>query len=234
MTLNLGDRAFETSTTQGTGIINLNGPVMGFVSFVAAVGSGKKVPYIISDNEDWETGYGTVTAGTPDTLSRTNIRRSSNANAAVDWGTGTRNVRLGVPADYTPSRDENMNFIEGFGTGGGTANAQTVTLPVVPLAYSDGMEITYFATVANTGAMTLNVNSLGAKTVKIRGEDLPAGLIQIGTLVKVTFRNNVFELSSPVMIKATAAEVAAETANRFPDAATLKKPSGHSQSRYQV
>lgn len=200
MTLTLGDRAFETSGTQGTGTINLAGPVTGFKSFVAVAGTGKTVPYIMDDGTNWETGYGVITAGSPDTLTR-NPRKSSNANAAVNWGPGTRNVRLGLPADFTLCRDENMNFIEGFGTGGGTANAQTVTLPVAPLAYSDGMEITYFAGVANTGAMTLNVNGLGAKTVKILGLDVPAGLIKAGTLVRGIYRasSGFIELSTPFL-----------------------------------
>ena len=98
MTLTLADRVFETTTTQGTGTVNLGGAPTGFQSFVAGAGNGAEVPYLIDDGTDWECGVGTVTAGTPDTLSRDTVLSSSNADAAVDWGSGTRNVRLSLPA----------------------------------------------------------------------------------------------------------------------------------------
>lgn len=55
------------------------------------------------------------------------------------------------------------------GSTGGTANAQTVTLSPAPVAYYAGMRINGKASATNTGALTLNVNALGAKTVKRMG-----------------------------------------------------------------
>lgn len=52
---------------------------------------------------------------------------------------------------------------------GGTANAQTVTLSPAPAAYYAGMRINGKASATNTGALTINVNGLGAKTVKRMG-----------------------------------------------------------------
>lgn len=257
MTLTLADRVFETSTTQGTGTINLDGAVDGFQSFAAAGLNGKKVPYVITDGEDFEIGYGTFTAGTPDTLTRTNIRQSSNSDAAVYWGPGVRNVRLALSADYTVSRDENMNFIEGFGAGGGSANAHTVTLPVAPLAYSDGMEVSYFATAAISAAATVNVNSLGNKSIKINGSDPSSAVVASGNLVLLKYKSSSgwFELIYPVPVpvtdwntikvsatdsatgvveKATAAEVAAETADKYPDAALLKHHQGVAKAWWNI
>ena len=111
MAVVLGDRVLETSTTQGTGTLNLAGATTGFQTFVAAVGTGAQVSYIIDDGTDWETGIGTVTDGTPDTLSRDTILQSSNADAAVNWGSGTRNVRLTVPASIFPTLRSNNTFI---------------------------------------------------------------------------------------------------------------------------
>ena len=213
MTLSLGDRAFETSSTQGTVTLNLAGPVAGFRSFVAAVGSGKKVPYIIDDGVNWEVGYGTITSGTPDTLTRTNIRKSSNANAAVNWGPGTRNVRLGLPADYNVSRTENLNFLEGFGTIAGAVNVMTLTLDVAPLAYENGMYISGFINLTNTTAgVTINVNGLGAIPVKINGADPGIGNLPIGQLLQGVYKSatGFFELSSPVQPPALASQAEAE------------------------
>jgi len=56
-----------------------------------------------------------------------------------------------------------------FGIGGGTAQVQTATIPLLITGYVPGMEVTYIATVSNTDAApTVNINSFGAKAI-IRG-----------------------------------------------------------------
>src|SRR5690349_3391514 len=52
------------------------------------------------------------------------------------------------------------------GTSGGTANAQTLTFSNGPSAYAQGNEFLWKAGNTNTSAATLNVNGLGAKTLK--------------------------------------------------------------------
>ena len=107
----LADRVFETTTTTGTGTINLAGTKTGFQSFVQGVGDGEEVPYLIDDGIDWEVGLGTVTAGSPDTLSRDTIYQSTNSDAAVNWGAGTRNVRLSLPANLYATQQDIIDFI---------------------------------------------------------------------------------------------------------------------------
>ncbi len=99
MVFKIADRVFETTTTQGTGTLNLVGPQTGFQSFVSGIGDGNECYYVIDDGADWEVGIGTVSAGSPDTLSRDTILESSNSDAAVNWGSGTRNVRISIPAE---------------------------------------------------------------------------------------------------------------------------------------
>lgn len=200
MTLSVADRVLETSTTTGLGTINLAGAVTGFRSFIAAVGSGEKVPYAMDDGVNWETGIGTVTAGTPDTLSRTTVTGSSNGGALVNWGAGTRNVRLAPTAKTNKSTDENLNLVNGYGgAGGGSANAQTITLYPVPLGYSDGMILSWYSQGAVNSALTLNVNGLGAKTVKWRGADLTNGAFAAGNLIVGQYKasSGFVELISP-------------------------------------
>lgn len=98
MPLTHADRVKETSTTTGTGTYDLAGAVAGFRTFVAGVGSGNTCYYTATDGTDWETGIGTVTDATPDTLARTAILASSNAGAAVNWAAGTRNITCTMPA----------------------------------------------------------------------------------------------------------------------------------------
>jgi hypothetical protein len=52
---------------------------------------------------EWEVGIGTVTSGSPDTLSRDTIISSSNSDAAVTFSSGTKNVFCTLPAKKTIS-----------------------------------------------------------------------------------------------------------------------------------
>jgi hypothetical protein len=101
----LNDRVKETSTTTGTGTFSLAGAETGFESFVSGVGNGNVTYYAISldGTSEWEVGIGTVTSGTPDTLSRTTIISSSNSDAAVNFSAGTKTVFCTLPATRTPS-----------------------------------------------------------------------------------------------------------------------------------
>jgi hypothetical protein len=94
-------RVRETTTTTGTGTIDLSGAVLGFQSFVSGVGTGNSVYYTIlaANGTDWEVGLGTVTDATPDTLSRAVIK-SSNANALLSLAAGTHSVFLSPTPGY--------------------------------------------------------------------------------------------------------------------------------------
>ena len=105
MALVINDRVKETSTTTGTGTIDLAGAETGYESFVSGVGTGNTTYYAIELNSanEWEVGIGTVTDATPDTLSRDTIISSSNSDAAVNFSAGTKNVFCTLPAKKTIS-----------------------------------------------------------------------------------------------------------------------------------
>lgn len=94
------DRVKETSTTIGTGTFSLAGAVSRFRTFVAGIGTGNQACYTIEHAtlDEWEVGIGTVTDATPDTLSRTTIISSSNANAAVNFTAGDKTVFCTLPS----------------------------------------------------------------------------------------------------------------------------------------
>ena len=98
MTFKVDDRVLETSATTGTGSLNLAGAKTGRQTFVAGIGDGNTCPYMITDGTDWEVGIGTVTSGTPDQLSRDQVLSSSNGDAAVNWGSGSKDVACVSPA----------------------------------------------------------------------------------------------------------------------------------------
>lgn len=93
------DRVKETTTTTGTGTLSLGGAVVNFITFVTGVGTGNQCYYCIEDNINnvWEVGIGTVTAGTPDTLSRDTILASSNSGSVISLSSGTKNVFITSP-----------------------------------------------------------------------------------------------------------------------------------------
>ena len=105
MALVINDRVKETSTTTGTGTFNLAGAETGYESFVSGVGTGNTTYYAIELNAagEWEVGIGTVTSGSPDTLSRDTIISSSNSDTAVTFSAGTKNVFCTLPAKKTIS-----------------------------------------------------------------------------------------------------------------------------------
>src|SRR3982751_3099226 len=98
----IANRVKETSTTTGTGTYTLAGAVTGFQAFTAVLSNTDTTFYLAEDGTNWEIGIGTfTTSGT--TLARTTILFSSNSNAAVNWGAGTRNISITDIANYTTS-----------------------------------------------------------------------------------------------------------------------------------
>ena len=100
MALVLNDRVKETSTSTGTGTIDLDGAVTGFETFVAGIATGNTTYYAIflQGSTEWEVGLGTVTDATPDTLARTTVITSSNSDSAVNFSAGTKDVFCTLPA----------------------------------------------------------------------------------------------------------------------------------------
>ena len=100
MALVLNDRVKETTTTTGTGTVNLAGAETGFETFVAGIGNSNTCYYAIvhQSADEFEVGLGTVTDASPDTLARTTVISSSNSDSAVNFSAGTKDVFCTLPA----------------------------------------------------------------------------------------------------------------------------------------
>ena len=101
MALVIADRVLETCSAPGTGTVSLSGATAGYQSFAAAIGNANTCYYTISDQSGsgWEVGIGTVSTGSPNTLSRDTVLASSNAGSKVNFSTGTQNVFVTYPAE---------------------------------------------------------------------------------------------------------------------------------------
>lgn len=76
-------------------------------------------------------------------------------------------------------------------TAAGTSDAKTLTYSVAPAAYYNGQRFAFIANTANTTTVTLNVNALGAKTIKKMlggtATNLAAGEMPAGAYVEVAY-----------------------------------------------
>ena len=119
MALVLNDRVKQTSTTAGTGTLDLDASVpTGFVSFVAGIGDTNTTYYAIYETgtDKWEVGLGTVTDATPDTLSRDTVLSNSSGNTSKITFAGTLDVFCTLPADKAV-------YLDSTGTPVGAASA---------------------------------------------------------------------------------------------------------------
>ena len=111
MALVLNDRVKETTTSTGTGTVNLAGAETNFETFVAGVGNTNTTYYAIVHQSaaEFEVGLGTVSDSSPDTLSRTTILSSSNSDSAVNFSSGTKDVFCTLPASKAVHEDASGN-----------------------------------------------------------------------------------------------------------------------------
>ena len=111
MALVIADRVRETTTTTGTGTVNLGGAVSNFETFTANLSNSDTTYYSIVDNTNgaFEVGLGTFATGSPNTLARTTVIASSNSNSAVNFGSGTKDVFITIPATKMIVKDASGN-----------------------------------------------------------------------------------------------------------------------------
>ncbi len=89
--------------------------------------------------------------------------RSSQINAPLD--------ALGAAFDKLPDEDELLRDLVNYAVATGSANTLLLALPHAPSSYTDGMEVLFKAAYTNTGASSINVDSLGAKAITRKNGD---------------------------------------------------------------
>lgn len=95
----------------------------------------------------------------------------------------------------------------------GAADAYVVTFATAPIAYNAGLHINMKVATTNTGASTVNVNSLGVKAIKrADGTDVVAGDLTAGRVVSLIYDGTNFQLIAAGGAELTTAVTAAQTA----------------------
>jgi hypothetical protein len=150
------------------------------------------------------------------------------SNATADgslWAEGQ------LPSTVNDSARDNMasiakfrDDISGKTATTGSANAYVLTPATNISAYADGMRFAFRANFSNTGAATLNVNALGAKSIKKwAGTALNSGELVSGAVYEVIYNlsSDEFRLIATVTpqgnISFPATQVASSDANTLDD-----------------
>lgn len=76
----------------------------------------------------------------------------------------------------------------------GSANALAASLTPAPSAYTAGMQVNVKVANTNTGATTINVNGLGAKTIQRNGAALGAGALVAGQIYRLVYDGTYFQM----------------------------------------
>lgn len=90
-----GGRALESTTTTGTGNITLLGAQANYNAMATEYKLNERFPYTIQGQAggvptEWESGLGYLSAS--NTFVREIVHHSSNANAAVNFSAGTKDI----------------------------------------------------------------------------------------------------------------------------------------------
>lgn len=119
----IANRVRQTTTTTGSAqTLSLIAPALGRQSFVAGVGNGNQTFALVIEGGgtgNWEIRRGTVTSGSPDTLSYIELIDSS-SGSPINFGAGTHDVVQVLPA-------EKFVFIDTDGALKGVTGDQLIT-----------------------------------------------------------------------------------------------------------
>ena len=199
MALVVNDRVKETTTTTGTGTINLGGAQTNFETFVGAIGDDNTTYYAIvhRSSAEFEVGLGTINDASPDTLARTTVISSSNSDSAVNFSVGTKDVFCTLPASKAVFEDASSNVTLPADLSVG--DDLTIEGGLIDFKSNSGSpsQIKFYCESSNAHAQTLTaqVHSVGATNTLT----LPDGSDQelVGTTATQTLTNKT--ITAPVL-----------------------------------
>jgi hypothetical protein len=129
-----------------------------------------------------------VPAGTPVKLVLEDANNNVIANGTIDE----------LPAINDPGVIINYGLTAFGGTSTNSGNNYSVTTTLPFTAYANGVSVEFFVNATNTGAVTLNLNSLGAKTVvNADGSTILSGTWILGQPVSVVYNGGQFYQTVP-------------------------------------
>jgi hypothetical protein len=191
----IADRVRESSTTVGTGSIALAGAVTGYQTFDAVLDTTDTTFYTFADQggANWEVGIGTFTA--PSTLARTTILSSSNGGSIVNFGAGTKDVFISLPASRTNVNDQ-PNVISVNSTSNALRITQTGTGNALVVEDSANPDATPFVVDASGNVL------LGTTTTRTIAGQVPEFLIERPAAARAAVVRNTADANGPLLFTA--------------------------------
>jgi hypothetical protein len=171
-----------------------NAQVVSTIETVTAYANGQRVSFI--------AGYTNTGAATlqVNTLGAVNIVKGPSASSlqagdiiagqlvnCTYYGGAFRLEEYPSVADVQRSRLIYATNVSG-------TNAITADLTPSLLAYDAGLSVYFKAAATNTGAVTINLNGLGAKTIQYQGSALTSGEIQVNKWVHLIYDGTNFQI----------------------------------------
>jgi hypothetical protein len=138
----------------------------------------------------------------------TGVTRLDGANDNISSGSAVECMNDADFVNQLSSAVFTQNGLKGlvYAADGGASDAYAISLPVAPTALSEitGLPIAFKANTANTGAATLAVNGLTAKTIKKNASaDLETGDVLASQIVLVVYDGTNFQLVSTLPISSS-------------------------------
>lgn len=145
-----------------------------------------------------------VTARSTDAFT---VTRAQESTSAVAHNTSGKSYSLAIVPTRKMIQDIDARLTDqaqAYAADTGAANAYVITLAPAPTAYAAGQTFVFKAANTNTTTSTLNVNGLGAKTIKsnVGGAALAAGQITAGDMVRVAYDGTDFKMVTGVTVAA--------------------------------
>ena len=163
------------------------------ITFNVTTGEGSKFP---SSNFQITIGNEIMncTTRTGDALTAARAKEGTSMEAHSQNSVVDHKITAAQLVEYeTPAKFQGMDYA----ADAGAIDDYAVALTPVPTAYFIGMIIKFKANTANTGPSTLNVNALGAKTIKKNyNSDLETGDILANQILLVIYDGTNFQMLS--------------------------------------
>lgn len=164
---------------------------------VAVVASATNPPLLDAELATKKYVDDTAIAGAPDATTTVKGIVEIATQAEVDAGTttGATGASLAVRPPELANVIQDGSYVYAADSVG--TDAYAITLVPAITAYVTGQVFHFKAGTANTGASTLNVNALGAKTLKYANDrDTVTGDIEVGSIVTVAYDGTNFQILS--------------------------------------
>lgn len=149
-------------------------------------------------------------------LTTNTVYYASNTAGAISTTAGTTEVTVGYSQSTTTILfaprynqvltesqqdflDAAVNSTDWYAASATGTDAYAITVSPAITAYASGQRFRFLTDVANTGACTLNVSGLGAKTIKkLRDQDTATGDIEATQIVEVVYDGTNFQMTSQI------------------------------------